>query len=103
MNRSLLRITAYLQIGLTILLATGCSPTQPFFYNESPDLQYYLNTATRIEYPDVEVESLAETTESEPPSDDGQSRLPVLGPDGRRVRFDRAAECQVFRHDQRKR
>ncbi len=67
MNRSLFRITAQLQLGITILLASGCAPSQPFFLNESPDLQYYLNTATQIEYPDVEVESLAETREALPP------------------------------------
>ena len=67
MNRSLLRKTVYLQLVCTIFLATGCAPTQPFFLHESPDLQYYLNTATRIEYPDVEVQSLAETTDSEAP------------------------------------
>ena len=67
MSRSLLKRTTYLQLLLTILLATGCAPTQPFFLHESPDLQYYLNTATQIEYPDVEVESLAETTESQRP------------------------------------
>ncbi len=62
MNRSLYRITAYIQLVITIMMAVGCAPTQPFFLNESPDLQYYLNSATRIEYPDVDVESLAETT-----------------------------------------
>lgn len=67
MNRSLFRITAYLQIGIMILCATGCTPTQPFFYHETPDLQHYLNSATSIEYPDVDVESLAETTEALPP------------------------------------
>jgi outer membrane protein TolC len=67
MNRSLLRKTAYLQLGIMILLSTGCAPTQPFFLNESPDLQYYLNAATKIEYPDVCVDSLAETTESARP------------------------------------
>ena len=67
MNRSLLRITAHLQLGIMFLVATGCAPTQPFFFNESPDLQYYLNSATQIEYPDVDLESLAETTEAEPP------------------------------------
>ena len=67
MNRSLFRITAYLQLGIAILLATGCAPTQPFFAHESADLQYYLNSATSIEYPDVEVESLAETTGSARP------------------------------------
>jgi outer membrane protein TolC len=64
MNRSLFRITVYLQLGIMILSSIGCAPTQPFFMNESPDLQHYLNTATAIEYPDVNVESLAETTQS---------------------------------------
>ncbi len=64
MNRSLFCIAAYLQLGITILLATGCAPTQPFFLNESPDLKHYLSTATSIEYPDVEVASLSETTEA---------------------------------------
>ncbi len=69
MNRSLFRITAYLQLALAVVFSTGCSgtPTQPYFVNESPNLEYYLNTATRIEYPDVDVDSLAETTESLPP------------------------------------
>jgi len=65
MNRSLLyRYTAYLQLGLALLLASGCAPTQPFFLNESPDLKYYLQTATQIEYPDVDVESLPDTTQT---------------------------------------
>ncbi len=69
MNRSLFRITAYLQLALAVVFSTGCTgtPTQPYFVDESPNLEYYLNTATRIEYPDVDVESLAETTESLPP------------------------------------
>ncbi|MCA9138779.1 MAG: TolC family protein, partial [Planctomycetales bacterium] len=67
MNRSLFRIATHLQLVLTIVMATGCTPTQPFFVNESPDLQHYLNTATSIEYPDVEVASLSETTQSLPP------------------------------------
>ncbi|TWU37313.1 TolC family protein [Novipirellula artificiosorum] len=64
MNRSLFQLAAYLQLGIAILFATGCAPTQPFFLNESPDLQYYLNHATAIEYPDVDVQSLPETTEA---------------------------------------
>ena len=64
MNRSLFRLTAYLQLGIVILTATGCAPTQPFFLNESPELKHYLDTATAIEYPDVDVESLPETTQS---------------------------------------
>lgn len=67
MNRRLFRYAAYLQLGLVVLMSIGCTPTQPFFLNESPNLQYYLDTATQIEYPDVDVPSLAETTESLPP------------------------------------
>lgn len=64
MNRLLFRIAAHLQLALAFVLATGCTPTQPFFVNESPDLQHYLSSATSIEYPDVDVASLAETTQS---------------------------------------
>jgi outer membrane protein TolC len=67
MNRSFTKKIAILQLVLAVFMATGCTPTQPFFLNESPDLQYYLNTATQIEYPDVEVESLPETTEAYQP------------------------------------
>ncbi|KAA1259146.1 Outer membrane efflux protein [Rubripirellula obstinata] len=67
MNRSFTKKIAILQLALAVFMATGCTPTQPFFLNESPDLQYYLNTATQIEYPDVDVESLPETTEAYEP------------------------------------
>lgn len=67
MTPKLFRFTAQLQLALAVYMTVGCSPVQPFFLNESPDLQYYLNTATRIEYPDVEVESLADATEAPEP------------------------------------
>ena len=67
MNRSFTKKIAILQLVLAVFMATGCTPTQPFFLNESPDLQYYLNTATQIEYPDVDVESLPDTLESQMP------------------------------------
>lgn len=67
MNRSLIRAATYVQLFCMLMLAVGCTPTQPFFLNESPDLRYYLDKATQIEYPDVEVASLAETTEALPP------------------------------------
>ncbi len=67
MNRATVRYAAYLQLVLAILMSTGCATTQPFFAGESPDLKHYLNAATRIEYPDVETEKLAETTMSAEP------------------------------------
>ena len=52
-------------IGLAILLAlgvlaTGCSPQQPFYFFEDGDLSHYVGMATNIEYPDVNTCSLAE-------------------------------------------
>lgn len=44
------------------LLATGCTPTQPFYFMEDGDLSHYLDVATQIEYPDVEEPSLDEVT-----------------------------------------
>lgn len=67
MNKTFFKTAAYIQLFLALVMATGCTTTQPFFVNESPNLEYYLGAATRVEYPDVEVESLAETTECLPP------------------------------------
>ncbi|QEG43492.1 TolC family protein [Roseimaritima ulvae] len=67
MNRRLFRYAAIIQLVLVVVMSVGCTPTQPFFLNESPNLQYYLDTASAIEYPDVQIDSLAETTESLPP------------------------------------
>src|SRR5690606_34284562 len=64
MNQSLIKFATYLQLFVAIFMASGCATTQPFFANESPDLQHYLGAATRVEYPDVATESLAETTEA---------------------------------------
>lgn len=44
------------------LLATGCAPTQPFYFMEDGDLSHYVDVATSIDYPDVEEPSLDEVT-----------------------------------------
>ena len=44
------------------MLATGCTPTQPFYFMEDGDLSHYVDVATAIEYPDVEEPSLDEVT-----------------------------------------
>ncbi|OYP33115.1 TolC family protein [Rhodopirellula sp. MGV] len=67
MNRSLFHFAASVQLALAIVMATGCTPTQPFFVNESPDLKHYLDTATSIEYPDVDVQPMPEAIDSLPP------------------------------------
>ena len=47
-------------------LATGCSPTQPFYFFEDGDLSHYVGMATNIEYPDVKTCSLQEV--NDPPA-----------------------------------
>ena len=54
-------------IGLSLLLANGCAPTQPFYFGEKTDMSHYLGMATKIETPDVKQASLAETTDPPPP------------------------------------
>ncbi len=49
------------------MLASGCRPTQPFYFMEDGDLSHYLDVATDIEYPDVEEQSLDEVTGALPP------------------------------------
>ncbi len=51
MNRRLQVSTTWCLCVLT--LASGCRPTQPFFYKEDGDLSHFMNVATDIEYPDV--------------------------------------------------
>ena len=45
-----------------VIFATGCAPTQPFYFMEDGDLSHYVGVATEIEYPDVEEASLDEVT-----------------------------------------
>ncbi|MEY4567761.1 MAG: hypothetical protein RLY14_2731 [Planctomycetota bacterium] len=65
MRRILFHIAAYLQLGA--MAFTGCAPTQPYFLRERADLAHYLETATEIEYPDLDSESLPEAREAAEP------------------------------------
>jgi outer membrane protein TolC len=59
-----------LRLLSTVLLvaATGCQPQQPFYFShKAPNPAHYVNTATEIEYPDVETASLDEVTGAKPP------------------------------------
>ena len=51
-------------VSAALAVLAGCQPQQPFYFGEDGDLSHYLGAATEIEYPDAEVESLAETTEA---------------------------------------
>lgn len=50
-----------------LMLATGCQPTQPFFFREDGDLSHYVDVSTDIEYPDVEEPTLDEVTHAQRP------------------------------------
>ncbi len=57
LSRRLIGLAILLALGM---LATGCSPQQPFYFFEDGDLSHYVGMATNIEYPDVNTCSLAE-------------------------------------------
>lgn len=50
-----------------MVVATGCHPTQPFYLHEDGDLSHLLETATDIDYPDVETAGLADARQPHQP------------------------------------
>ncbi|MHB9046747.1 MAG: TolC family protein [Pirellulales bacterium] len=54
-------------LALAAVFALGCQPTQPFYFSEDGDLSHYKGVATDIDYPDLEVASLAEVEGALPP------------------------------------
>lgn len=73
MSRPIVRWAAYIQI--CVVLISGCAPTQPFFITKNGNaLGEYLDQAMAIEYADVKVESLPESTQAQIPF--GPSHVP---------------------------
>ena len=58
------RLTSSLGICLVI---AGCTPSKPLYVNDTGALDHYVDSATSIEYPDVDVPSLNEVNQSRPP------------------------------------
>jgi len=54
-------------LAVTLAVAVGCRPQQPFYFFEDGDLSHYLGMATDIEYPDVETAALEEVEGTLPP------------------------------------
>ncbi len=50
-----------------LLLVAGCQPHRPAYRFDQGDLNYYVDQATEISYPDVESAILDEVTQSHPP------------------------------------
>lgn len=52
---------------IVLVVFSGCSPVQPFYFHEDGDLSHYLDRATDIEYPDVDEPRLAEVDQAHAP------------------------------------
>ncbi len=68
------QIRSFTSLSLCVLtLASGCQPTQPFFFSQDGnllgpgDLSHYMDIATQIEYPDVCVPTLDEVYGTQAP------------------------------------
>ncbi len=64
----------WLALPLAALMVSGCTRSVPTYLNETGSLNHYLDKATKIDYPDVEVPSLDEVTQSHGP-------MTVIDPD----------------------
>jgi outer membrane protein TolC len=53
-------VVVFILIGFGL----GCRPTKPIYLRDSGDLNYYLEQATEISYPDVQTQVLDEVTQS---------------------------------------
>src|ERR1700676_3380180 len=67
MSRTPFHSRGWLAVGLTLILAAGCAPTQPFYFFEKGDLSHYIGMATKIEAPDVKEPSLSEVNDPAAP------------------------------------
>jgi outer membrane protein TolC len=65
MRRQLRKVCSLVLLGL--MAATGCAPSQPFYFREDGDLSHYLTHAIDIEAADVDQPQLAEVANALPP------------------------------------
>ena len=52
---------------IAVFVLVGCTPNKPIYLNDTGNLSYYLDRATAVEYPDAEIPSLEEVTQSQRP------------------------------------
>jgi outer membrane protein TolC len=65
MSRQTKAFWAIILCGATF--SAGCKPVAPFYLGEHDDLSHYIDVATKLDYPDVHVESLGEVTNTGEP------------------------------------
>ena len=67
-NNSFVRnLSLAIGCGFACIAGVGCTPTKPLYLNDTGDLSYYIDKATAVEYPDVDIPSLEEVTQSQQP------------------------------------
>ena len=67
-NKSFVRnLSLAIGCGFACVAAVGCSPSKPLYLNDTGDLSYYIDKATAVEYPDVDIPSLEEVTQAQQP------------------------------------
>lgn len=64
MKRNPCKLVAALTLSV---LATGCSPSKPIYLNDTGNLNHFVEQATAIEYPDIEIRSLDEVEQAYAP------------------------------------
>lgn len=64
MKRNPCKLVAALTLSV---LATGCSPSKPIYLNDTGNLSHFVEQATSIEYPDIDIRSLDEVEQSYAP------------------------------------
>ena len=67
-NNSFVRnLSLAIGCGFACIAGVGCTPTKPLYLNDTGDLSHYIDKATAVEYPDVDIPSLEEVTQSQQP------------------------------------
>lgn len=57
----------FIWLSAFTILVTGCTPSKPIYVNDNGALNHYVDKATQIDYPDVNVPSLDEVNQSRAP------------------------------------
>ena len=78
-----------------LIAATGCHPTQPFYFFEDGDLSHYVDKATQIDYPDALHDTAGGRREHRAAADVGECQAQgILGSEVGTVRQNRAGQQQ---------
>ena len=69
------RAPQFIAAIICILMVSGCQPHRPSYLRETGDLNYYVDQATEISYPDIATPMLEEVTQSRAPITNSEARF----------------------------